>query len=414
MKTQLSFLSGISIICLSLFLSFFNCSTDVDVKTEEVEPLTDVLTLELSFGDEKTITKDEFLLAQPRAIVVNSIGDVIIADEGRIKVFDENGKEKKIFGGIGQGPQDFFVAHAPYLGPTGYLMIVDAYLSGWSPFNNIYRSRSMLSQSYNLFAPDYMFIEKKRFENSLHVKEYCKSRGYTIYCIDKIFAINPTERVYEIALKKESAGSDETNHVEILYENTDNIVPLVHTGLINDPTTSSTKNPLGELHWELLPDRRVVYVDANEDIYNGHTGSLYTIHLITLDGLDVKQIIHRFTPVEYPESMFDLEKFGKLPDEIYKVEKMKVQAYRDKKYYPSIERMKIDRYYAFMFTYNKNDDRGILTDVFDLEAGKYITSVYFHFIPAAIINGYSITLARNEEGFFVIQKYRIDPAVYGK
>ena len=401
-------------VVLTLLL-LFNCSSEIDIQTAEMPPpLTDMLTLELSFGDEETITKDEFLLAQPRAIVVNSIGDVIIADEGRIKVFDENGKEKQIFGGIGQGPQDFFTGHAPYMSPTGYLMIVDAYRSEYSQFNNIYRSRSMLSQSYNLFAPDYTFIEKKRFENSLHAKEYCKSKGYTIYDISKIFAINPTESVYEIAFKKKSAGSGETNHVEILYENADNIVPLVHTGLIDDPHTISTKNPLGELHWELLPDRRVVYVDANEDIYNGRTGSLYTIHLIILDGLDEKQITRRFTPVEYPESLFDLEKYGKLPEEMYKAEQMKVQAYRDKKYYPSIERMKIDRYYAFMFTYNKNDDSGILTDVFDLEAGKYITSVYFHFKPAAIINGYSITLARNEEGFFVIQKYRIDPAVYGK
>ena len=43
-------------ISILVFLLFFYCGSDVDVRPVEMPPpLTDVLTLELSFGDEKTI-----------------------------------------------------------------------------------------------------------------------------------------------------------------------------------------------------------------------------------------------------------------------------------------------------------------------------------------------------------------------
>jgi len=51
MKTQLSLLKGLSIVCMSIFILFFNCSTDVEFQNVEREPpLTDVLTIELKDG----------------------------------------------------------------------------------------------------------------------------------------------------------------------------------------------------------------------------------------------------------------------------------------------------------------------------------------------------------------------------
>jgi len=382
----------------------------------QVLDLADVLTLELSFGDEKTITKDEFLLAEPKMMNVTSKGDILLADEGRIKVFDDNGKEKKIFGGVGQGPGEFYSSHVPYLSPEGYLIVVDASFSGGS--SETYYSGSRLDDFYNLFSPEYTFIEKIRFGNSLRVEEYLKTKDLDVenlYNVRKIIAINTSEKVYEIAMKDKLTGSDITNYSVILYENADMVVPLLQTRLIGRTEGfSSLQKSLGELHWEVLPDRRVVYVDANEDTYKKRTGSFYTIHLVSLDGIEVKQITHTFTPVEYPESLKNPPEYKGFLESIRKRREREAKAFRDKKYYPSIERMKIDGNYAFMFTYFENDDEEILTDVFDLEAGKYITSVYFPFIPADIKNGYAYRRGKSEEGFYVIEKYKINPAVYGK
>ena len=52
-----------------------------------------------------------------------------------------------------------------------------------------------------------------------------------------------------------------------------------------------------------------------------------------------------------------------------------------------------------MFTYSKNDNNAILTDVLDLEAGKYIMSVYFQNIPAVIKDGYAYYITTDDEGF---------------
>ena len=43
-----------------------NCNPESDVTTSGTEPLTDVLTLELSFGDKDL--PDEYLLANPRGM----------------------------------------------------------------------------------------------------------------------------------------------------------------------------------------------------------------------------------------------------------------------------------------------------------------------------------------------------------
>jgi len=414
MKIPLSFIKGISIICLSSFLLFSNSSSHIYAQTANMqEPLTNVLTLEISFGDEKTIDKDDFLLVWPEIITVKNSGDILVLDENRVKVYNDKCKEKTLIGRLGRGPGEF-ENPSFYLGPEGHLIVVDHYQSQ-STVEYFY-SFCRLDAYYNLFSPDYKFIEKKRFENSLRVEEYLKTKELNvkyIHHIAKIISINADEKVYEIALKNQLTGSDMKNYAVILYENDDTVVPLLQTRLINPANIFFVPYPLGELHWELLPNSKVIYLDANEDTYEEQAGSLYTIHFISLDGSKVKQIKHTFTPVEYPESLTKPDE-GYKDSPSYEWRKQLAKACKEKKFYPSIQRMKIDGNYASLFTYVKNVDEEILTDVFDLEAGKYITSVYFPFIPADMENGYAYRIGRNEEDFSIIQKYKIDPAVYGK
>ena len=281
MKIQLFFIKGISIICLSFFLLFSNSSSDIYAQTANIqEPLKNVLTLELSFGDEKTIKKDDFLLVRPRIITVNKSGDILVCDEYRIKVYNDKGKEKTIIGKPGIiRSGDFEDRPAFYLGPEEYLIVVDP--SNFASSSEGFITKSRLGNYYYLFAPDYKFIEKKRFENSLRIEDYLKTKELNIkyiHHIAKIIVINTDEKVYEIALTnkepitlntledvrgaaamRNQPTKPDTNYSVILYENADIVVPLLQTRLIKPLTMGhSPPFPLGELHWELLTDRRVI------------------------------------------------------------------------------------------------------------------------------------------------------------
>ncbi|KPK95768.1 hypothetical protein AMJ80_03660 [bacterium SM23_31] len=85
--------------------------------------------------------------------------------------------------------------------------------------------------------------------------------------------------------------------------------------------------------------------------------------------------------------------------------------------------MKVDGNHVFLFPYEEKDnqeesseklkDRRV--DVFNLDAGTYVTSVIFPFIPYVIRNDYAYEMRYGgREEFTIINKYKIDPAVYGK
>ena len=61
------------------------------MKSNSGKPLENVLTPELTFGDDETIPDKEFLLARPIAISVNSTGDIAVSDENRLKIYDGEG-----------------------------------------------------------------------------------------------------------------------------------------------------------------------------------------------------------------------------------------------------------------------------------------------------------------------------------
>ena len=65
MKTRLSFLKAISIICLSLFLSFLNCGSNSigEIETPPQEILKVEPILKFEFGADNL--PDEYLLARP-------------------------------------------------------------------------------------------------------------------------------------------------------------------------------------------------------------------------------------------------------------------------------------------------------------------------------------------------------------
>ena len=151
--------------CIVFVFLLFSCSTEQEYLAAVSETaLTGVLTLEQTLFGEGDTNEDEYLLASPCDISVMHNGDIVLADEMKVKVFDNNGKGKKTFGGPGDGPGEFrrpsAGSMARYLGafimrvgPEGYISILSK--------NSALRGGT----EYNMFAPDYTFIKKERITN---------------------------------------------------------------------------------------------------------------------------------------------------------------------------------------------------------------------------------------------------------
>lgn len=405
-------------LILALLL-LFNCGPDSKENAkvtalDEKHVLTDLLSedvfsLEWVFGGENDTHENEYLLAQPRGIAVNDNDDILISDEYRIKIFDKDGNEKKILGGQGQGPGEFSYTPSLYVSPTGYLTV---------------REMGRYSD-VSLFAPDFSFIEKKRIENYSRIEEYLrinKFDSYNLQFIARYCVLNTTEKVYEAELRKQERGSEITVYAVILYENADSLVQLLFCkkpGKIAYSSGSAGSLSLGRIHCELLPDRRLLYINTDEDVHNEQTGSLYTFNIVSLDTFEDKKITHQFTPVEFPESSNEpgpqrINPITGKPLGESEIMKALREAMKDKKYMASVGDIKVDQNYVFVFTYLKNDSDETYTDIFDVDAGIYIMSAYFPFVPNVIKNGYAYRLTRDEEGFAEVRKYKVNPAVYGK
>ncbi|KPK95694.1 hypothetical protein AMJ80_04160 [bacterium SM23_31] len=435
MQVQRSFLIGISIICLSIFLSFFNCSNEIEFKTVEIEPLTDVLTLELTIGESSNL-QDEYIIAEPRPIMVNNLNDILVVDEGRVKVFDAGGKEKHIFGRVGQGPGEFVELCGFFLSPQGYLTAMDA--GGYSGGrNNVVGYRinvsSRLSNHYNLFSPDYSLVEKKMLMNVLKLEEYLDSINIEEprnYIIRKLFFINEIERVYEIRLNDNDPESDIKYYTIILYENENTVKPIVHTIMPGTGATGTPGEYFGTIQWALIPERKVMYVTPFEDEHNERTVSRFTIHVISLDTFEDTKIYKEYTPIlvpeDFKESFINMEKERAqrmsqrgIPVGGTSDYKKNVRIYKALKYFPSIYTVRMDRNYAFLFTVDRTSttrmrNENLFAYVIDLNTGESTSAAKFLFIPNVINNEYAYWIGVDEEEFPQIEKYRIDPAVYGK
>ncbi len=102
-----------------LFIIFFFITTPISAQENEI--LTDILTLELSFGDKDL--SDEYLLAQPWKVAVTDNGNIVVCDEVCLKVFDKNGKPLRIVDRKGQGPGEFETLGNLYISPRGFLSV---------------------------------------------------------------------------------------------------------------------------------------------------------------------------------------------------------------------------------------------------------------------------------------------------
>ena len=403
MRTHRSFLKGISIIYLSLVILFFNCTEEIETAIDAIDTidiLSDVFTFELEFGADNL--PDEYLIAQgywsPDA---NDSGDVFIADESRIKVYDKDGKAKMIIGGPGQGPGEFpsRVTH-PIISPTGYLTVSENV--GWT-----------------IFSPEYKFIKNVRIKRDQRYKNLVWEKGWEglMFSQRKVYSFDENRHVF---------GAIVQNKIyPLIYEDKDTLIVIAE---YEDTRKFILLN--GDLFWAVPSSDKIYYTHTDYDRSKESGSYKYVLNVFNYADYSKEHFVYEYYPVVIPDSLIDREK--KRHDDWDKAVRDQALDLIDKlKYHPPLQKLYADKNLIFAVTFYKNDKGEYLTDVIDAESGEKIKSVFFSMLPNAkyltetelvffsmlpgvIKNGCAYMLGYNEEGFRVIRKYRIDPAVYEK
>jgi hypothetical protein len=360
------------------------------------EPLENVLTLEVSIGS--TELPDEFLLANPLSLLaVNSKNsDIIIADERRFKIFDENGNPKLILGGPGQGPGE-------YSWPRPH--IVGDYLTGIDRLGNV-------TARYHLYTLDYEYIETRLpRQNKFHspmMKEHPEWSGMFYY---SFYHYAPDERyIFAQTYSRNTIDGFRDNGWAGIYQTADKSEVKF---LLKDMPYNGTHYLVGRV-WSLpLNSKKVAYVDPYHDVK--HTGDkhYYYIGIYDLESDSLFKIEYEFDPVAFPDSIKSKETTLYTPDGP-RVNKKRLNFLSKLKYCAPVKRITIDGDIIYAFLNKSDKEKGWLVDVFDGAKGKYLNSAWFPFVARKIFDGYAYRIENNEAGFRVVNKYRINPAVYGK
>ncbi|MCP4724563.1 MAG: hypothetical protein GY863_05990 [bacterium] len=381
------------------------CSSDGNDGSQAI--LENVLTLELSFGDDENNLPAEYLLARPRDLVVHRNGDTIVVDEDKVKIFDSEGKPKLMRGGEGQGPGEFDVlAWKPRISGNGFLSVQDQFYS------------------MNLYGPDYEFLKKENlFQNQIYDDV---STNYGIRGVIYGFIyLDDTNRVLymegdRISNPYEPGGitllgiHNGERFIEITKQPLKNIyiTPLVFESGSSVNVQFSFRF-LGQFLWAYSTTEKLVYVDTGQDIISGDKAE-YELKVYSISDGSVKIIKHEFerTPIEdeMVEDNMGHPRRDRMEDAL-KLIKSEIMA---KVCNASLQQIKTDGEFVYAFTYNKNEKEEILTDVFNINTGKHISTAWFPMVPSFIKDGFAyLLIPGSEENFPRVEKYRISPEVYG-
>ncbi|MFC1476896.1 hypothetical protein ACFL6L_00340 [candidate division KSB1 bacterium] len=441
-------------MCLLLcyyIITFVYCDVGLgnnaqNVIAQENMSVPGVISFESAFGSEICGTADEFLLVFPRFFGVTKNNAVLIWDENKIKVFNNEGKGIGFIGRRGEGPGEFGRGSIiPHLGPNDYITVLES-------SHNI----------YNAFDADFNLLEKKRIDYEKDFGEFfSKYPSYEMHNVNKIIMLSESEMIYELELidnnytakqYTDKLSSYKEHYIVIIHKKHNAISELLftrRTGYIAYSYKNNNRTRygiyftgiFGSLRWGITSNGKLVNVNTAEDTHDAQNGSAYTINLVSLDTFKKSTITHKFDVSEIPEwyinnindsaslkvpaSGSSRTSYKERLEKAKELNKLMAQTLRYQKYYPSISSLMIDRTHVFLFEYDnitKNEESmdeipesdEIYVDVFDVDTEKFIRSVQFPFRPNIIRNGYAYLVSEDNEEFPVIAKYRISPEVYGK
>jgi hypothetical protein len=358
--------------------------------------LDNVFTLELAFGDKDL--PDEYLLVRPFGVVINTNGDIIISDEARLKIYNTNGKPKRIVSRKGQGPGEFSATPFIYISEDGYLSAYD-------------RGRPIL----NIFSLDYKFIEQINYLNSELSNKLKTDFNFEEFIISVIYPYNDKTNIvigewtiYKSPINKKTYFAIKTygNECSFIYK----------FEKFSNPGELPLPDKVGIPLYVMLSNYRIAYIDAKEDKVLENGKWYYKITIINFKTGEKNEIKHQYTPVAIPDSIvhpkidftdrMSKERYKKLSDALEKL-----------KYWGPLQWLASDGDYIFAYRCEYDKDKKYVADVFKSSENKYICSVYFPYIPYMFTDfkdGYAYRIKSSADEYPQLEKYRIDPKVYGK
>lgn len=387
---------------------YANCSPESEFKIPDSGPvLSDMLTHVLTIGDEEEIyekSQEDFLLANPRfnCIAVNNANDIFVFDEARVKVYDENGKPKRIIGGPGVGPGEFDARSiiSICVGPTGYLTVGER-------------------DALNIFSPDGKFLEQNNYQLYKPYEHIFFDLNLRAGIPSTSVALNDTDRILLIEGSKMDGRLSEEYYSVLLYKLGNIYKKIAHykqsNRIISIPYITTGKEKLGSLMAAMLTNNRLVYTQTYYETYIGEKEAKYNLFIISLDDFSKSTITRNYIPVKFNEKEFPSIPKEEKDKALLGLYEKTIAVYKERKYKSPLQNILTDRNFIFAVTFQINENDEIFMDIFDADTGKYIKSAYFPFMPTVIKNGYAYQLKRTTETEFAeIRKYKIDTAVYGK
>ena len=426
---------------VTVFLSMNIVHDTLFAQGEEI--IKNPLTLELSFGADDEKLPAEYLLVNPSFLAVNNNGDIIVPDEYFLKIYDGDGRPKSMLGGQGEGPGEFSRSpRSVFISETGYITSI---ASG----ANVY-------QRYNIYDPVYEFIEQVNIQYSdAHVKfkeEYPRdlNRFYEIYYYsqeDILYKGSGSDRSASAIGGGGGGGRAATNTgisagtqsrpsvSAMLYQNSQSIqFVLTEENYNKDDSGNSIHPEESGIRFGLLDDRRFAYTNAAKDKSFENNTHYYSLFVYNFADGQKTEIKLSYSQIAFPDSVIyfsidrsksldqirksnpaaaeQLEKFQNTRDEI------RTNRLEEVEYYSGVRDLLTDGDYIFVFTYEWIENEGHVVHVIDSRTGIRVNTIYFPFIPVdntepmVIKNGYAYRLTNNIDGFRIVQKYKIDPAVY--
>ena len=182
----------------------------------------------------------------------------------------------------------------------------------------------------------------------------------------------------------------------------------------------------GRLNYNVLPGRRLLYSHAAHDASVENGIGTAVLHIVSLDTGEMNDIQFTYEPREITDSEIEIYDYMGESKSVIMQHNSEILARKIKSalqeagYHAPFHSIISDRNFVFLI-YNKlflKDNQflrnGYLIYCIDTIKQKQVSSFLLEELPDFIYNGYLYNIGESTEGFAVIEKYKIDPAVYGK
>jgi len=404
-----------SLVCFVLAGLILTSSPILQAQEKLITPF---MTLDWTFSTENLT--GEFAVERILDLGIGPQGELVIYDDHEIEVLSEEGYPLHILRDPTAGTIPSRIFHQ--IGPSGYLTIVG-------------HGRPVLGY---LISPEFICTRTFEYpypapwtdllaEHDLNMRDYplsniTLSEDIRVFTVDGIKSRprrqrnSPTERWQALLLQNR-----DTYHLIGAYREVGNI----STG----PSTGLTVPHFGRLLYQALPDGRIVFTHGGHDRTLSDEGAAYTLRVYSVENGTETTITQAYEPVpidveELIRNMLSIRggEFDPEDPENRTHYNAFYDAVENAPYLAPVCELQTDGSLIFALTNNRLEDGGHLVHVFNAETGcLQCSSVLpwpqdreWRFCRISNGYGYAISSWNRVDGPPVIERYRINPAIYGR